>query len=83
MNFKKIFDKSYYKSKIIQHLGKADNIIKKIEGNFDLIFIDADKTNYLNYYKALLLKLNKNGLLIADNVLWSGKVLDKKNDGDP
>tara|TARA_B100000131_G_C18016923_1_gene572896 strand:- start:45 stop:686 length:642 start_codon:yes stop_codon:yes gene_type:complete len=80
---KKYFDKSPYKSKIIQHLGKADNIIKKIEDNFDLVFIDADKTNYLNYYKALLPKINKNGLLIADNVLWSGKVLDKKNDGDP
>ncbi len=80
---KKYFDKSPYKNKIIQHLGKADEIIKKIEDNFDLVFIDADKTNYLNYYKALLPKINKNGLLIADNVLWSGKVLDKKNDDDP
>jgi len=53
-----------------------------MDGNFDLIFIDADKTNYLNYYKTLVPKLNKNGLIIADNVLWSGKVLDKEND-DP
>ena len=80
---KKYFNKSLYKNKIIQHLGKAESLIKKIEGNFDLVFIDADKTNYLNYYKALVPKLNKNGLLIADNVLWSGKVLDKENFDDP
>ena len=79
---KKYFDKSPYKNKIIQHLGKAESLVKKIDGNFDLIFIDADKTNYLNYYKTLVPKLNKNGLIIADNVLWSGKVLDKEND-DP
>ncbi len=80
---KKYFNKSLYKNIIIQHLGKAESLIKKIEGNFDLVFIDADKKNYLNYYKALVPKLNKNGLLIADNVLWSGKVLDKENFGDP
>ena len=79
---KKYFDKSQYKNKIIQHLGKAESLVKKMDGNFDLIFIDADKTNYLNYYKTLVPKLNKNGLIIADNVLWSGKVLDKEND-DP
>tara|TARA_B100001564_G_scaffold308095_1_gene278282 strand:- start:550 stop:1188 length:639 start_codon:yes stop_codon:yes gene_type:complete len=79
---KKYFDKSPYKNKIIQHLGKAKSLVKKMDGNFDLIFIDADKTNYLNYYKTLVPKLNKNGLIIADNVLWSGKVLDKEND-DP
>ena len=79
---KKYFDKSPYKNKIIQHLGKAESLVKKMDGNFDLIFIDADKTNYLNYYKTLVPKLNKNGLIIADNVLWSGKVLDKEND-DP
>ena len=79
---KKYFDKSPYKNKIIRHLGKAESLVKKMDGNFDLIFIDADKTNYLNYYKTLVPKLNKNGLIIADNVLWSGKVLDKEND-DP
>ena len=79
---KKYFDKSPYKNKIIQHLGKAESLVGKMDGNFDLIFIDADKTNYLNYYKTLVPKLNKNGLIIADNVLWSGKVLDKEND-DP
>ena len=79
---KKYFDKSPYKNKIIQHLGKAESLVKKMDGNFDLIFIDADKTNYLNYYKTLVPKLNKNGLIIADNVLWSGKVLNKEND-DP
>ena len=79
---KKYFDKSPYKNQIIQHLGKAKEIITQFNDTFDLIFIDADKNNYLNYYKTLIPKLKKNGLLIADNVLWSGKVLDKSNDND-
>ena len=79
---KKYFNRSPYKHQIIQHLGKAEKILAKIKSNFDLVFIDADKTNYLSYYKTLIPKLNKNGLLIADNVLWSGKVLDKENNND-
>ena len=78
---KKYFDKSPYTSKIIQHLGKADNIIKKIEDNFDLVFIDADKENYQKYYDYSLQLIKKNGLIIIDNVLWHGEVADQnKND---
>ena len=79
---KKYFNKSPYKNQIIQHLGKAKKILPKFNDTFDLIFIDADKSNYLNYYKTLVPKLKKNGLLIADNVLWNGKVLNKSNGND-
>jgi len=67
------------------HIGNALEVMESIPGNFDLVFIDADKTNYLNYYQAILPRVNKGGIIIADNVLWSGKVLDEdalNNDPD-
>ena len=51
-------------------------IIPKINENFDLIFLDADKENYVNYFNLIINKLNKGGIILADNVLWSGKVID-------
>jgi predicted O-methyltransferase YrrM len=57
-------------------IGKALDIIPKLEGLFDLIFIDADKGNYLNYYQLAIDKLRPGGLIITDNVLWYGKVAD-------
>jgi predicted O-methyltransferase YrrM len=65
-------------------IGDALNIIPTLDEEWDLIFIDADKVNYLNYYKILLPHLSKNGILLADNVLWSGKVIEdvKSNDKD-
>ena len=79
---KKYFDKSDYKHNIIQHLGNALEIIPKINENFDLVFIDADKSNYVNYFNALIDKMNPGGVILSDNVLWSGKVVEPVNSKD-
>ncbi len=72
----KHFDKSNY-SKIIKHyLGDAIDIIPTLEGMFDVVFIDADKENYATYYDLVFDKINVGGYILADNVLWSGKVVD-------
>lgn len=76
------FDRSAYGSQINQHTGEALEILPKLPTSYDLIFLDADKKNYLNYLPLLLKKLNKGGLLISDNVLWSGKVLSPTNKKD-
>jgi predicted O-methyltransferase YrrM len=79
---RKYFDKSPWGSQISQHLGEAIDIIPTLELKFDLVFIDADKENYLNYFELILPKMNKGGIILSDNVLWSGKVLEplQKND---
>ena len=79
---RKYFDKSPWGSQIFQHLGEAIDIIPTLEIKFDLVFIDADKENYLNYFEMILPKMNKGGIILSDNVLWSGKVLEplQKND---
>ena len=69
------FDKSEYGSQIHQHLGNALDIIPELDNTFDLIFIDADKDNYPNYFNVIIDKLNTGGIILSDNVLWSGKVL--------
>ena len=74
---KKYFDKSNYKKQIFCHYGDAKKIIPELDLNFDLVFIDADKPNYSYYFDLILTKLNSGGIIIADNVLWSGKVLNK------
>ena len=78
------FGQSDKKSQINQHTGNAINIIGEIKKEFDIVFLDADKGNYLNYMELIIPKLKKGGVLISDNVLWSGKVLNrpKKNDID-
>ncbi len=63
-------------------IGNALDIIPELNENFDLVFIDADKENYMNYYELVIDKLNPGGFVIADNVLWSGKVLDDKSDAE-
>ena len=73
---KKYFNQSEFKNQIFNHLGEAKNIIPELNLEFDLVFIDADKTNYPIYLEMVLSKLRKGGVLIADNVLWSGKVLE-------
>ena len=73
---RKHFDKSPWGKQIIQHLGEAVNIIPNLDFKFDLVFIDADKENYLNYFELILPKMNKGGIILSDNVLWSGKVLE-------
>jgi caffeoyl-CoA O-methyltransferase len=70
------FDRSPHGSKITLHLGPAIETIEKLEGEFDLVFIDADKENYDRYYEAVLPRLSERGLIAIDNTLWSGKVLD-------
>ncbi|MFN4299355.1 MAG: O-methyltransferase [Thermaurantimonas sp.] len=63
-------------SRIGLHFGDAMQIVPSLNENWDLVFIDADKENYLNYYKMVLPKMKIGGFIIADNVLWSGKVCD-------
>ncbi len=72
----KYFKESGYRNKIIQHTGYALDILKNLDEKYDIIFIDADKENYINYFNQVSNKLSKNGIIISDNVLWSGKVLD-------
>ncbi len=79
---KKYFDKSDYKNQIKQYLGSALDIIPTINTTFDLVFIDADKPNYSNYFHAIINKMNKGGVIISDNVLWSGKVVEKIDEKD-
>ena len=78
----KYFQKSEYREQIISHIGVARDIIPAIKSNFDLIFIDADKSNYSLYLDLVLPKLNPKAVVLSDNVLWSGKVIDKKADDD-
>ncbi|MAZ93811.1 MAG: O-methyltransferase [Bacteroidales bacterium] len=74
--------KSENENKIKLIMGNALDVIPKIEETFDMVFIDANKAEYLRYYKLVLPKLSKGGLIIADNVLWSGKVTDQNPDAD-
>ncbi|WP_242202342.1 O-methyltransferase [Aestuariivivens insulae] len=80
---RKYFDKSDYGHQIFQHLGNALDIVPQLNKTFDLVFIDADKENYTNYFNIIIDKLNTGGIILSDNVLWSGKVLEttfKKDD---
>jgi predicted O-methyltransferase YrrM len=79
---RKYFDQSKYATQIHQHLGPALEIIPTLNTTFDLVFIDADKPNYINYYHKIIDKLNSGGVILSDNVLWSGKVIEtlEKND---
>ena len=79
---RKYFDKSPWGNQIFQHLGEAISIIPTLNLKFDLVFIDADKENYINYFEMIVPKMNKGGIILSDNVLWSGKVLEplQKND---
>ncbi|GAA4290193.1 O-methyltransferase [Aestuariibaculum suncheonense] len=73
---RKYFDRSVYGHQIIQHLGSAIDIIPTLDKTFDLVFIDADKPNYVNYFHLIIEKLNPGGIIISDNVLWHGKVVE-------
>ncbi len=79
---RKYFDASIYGKQIFQHLGNALEIIPSLDKTFDLVFIDADKSNYPNYFDLILPKLNKGAVILSDNVLWSGKVVEKVKDHD-
>lgn len=79
---KKYFDQSKFKNQIFTHLGDAIDIIPKLKLKYDLIFLDADKANYPNYMEMVVPKLKRGGVLVADNVLWNGKVLDYQQKRD-
>lgn len=81
---RKYFDDSPYGKQIVQHLGNALDIIPSLDRTFDLVFIDADKSNYPHYLEMTLPKLKSGSVILSDNVLWSGKVIEKveKDDED-
>ncbi|MDD5149605.1 MAG: O-methyltransferase [Flavobacterium sp.] len=79
---RKYFDKSIWGNQIVQHLGEAINIIPTLDLKFDLVFIDADKENYINYFELIVPKMNKGGIILSDNVLWSGKVIEPLQPND-
>ena len=73
---KVFFERSFQKEKIVLHIGDALQIIDELDELWDLVFIDADKTNYINYFNRVLPKLRTNGFILADNVLFHGQVLE-------
>lgn len=79
---RKYFDASPFGKQVFQHLGDALEIIPKLDKTFDLVFIDADKNNYPNYLELFLPKLKKGSVILSDNVLWSGKVVEELKDDD-
>ena len=79
---RRYIEQSPYADRITVHLGPALETIEKLEGEFDFVFIDADKENYVNYYEALLPRLADGGLMAIDNTLWSGRVLDESDDSE-
>ncbi|AZJ33256.1 Predicted O-methyltransferase YrrM [Tenacibaculum mesophilum] len=78
----KYFQQSDHKNQITQYVGNALDIIPTIDSKFDLVFIDADKSNYVNYFHLIIEKMNKGGVILSDNVLWSGKVVEKLDTKD-
>lgn len=79
---KKYFDRSQWSNQITQHLGDALEIIPTLNKKYDLVFIDADKENYINYFHLIVPMMNKGGIILSDNVLWSGKVLEEVKPND-
>jgi len=79
---RKYFNKSAYGNQIIQHVGDAIEIIPILDETFDLVFIDADKPNYPTYFNLIIDKMKKGGVILSDNVLWSGKVIQELNPKD-
>ena len=79
---REFFDRSGYGSQIVQHLGKAADIIPSLNTTFDLVFIDADKQNYAHYFDLVIEKMNRGGIILSDNVLWSGKVVEEVKPND-
>ncbi|MDX1470905.1 MAG: class I SAM-dependent methyltransferase, partial [Flavobacteriaceae bacterium] len=79
---KKYIDRSPFKDQIKQYVGEALEIIPNINSTFDLVFIDADKRQYPDYFKAIIKKMNPGGLILSDNVLWSGKVVEQAEKDD-
>ena len=79
---RKYFSQSSNKEKINLHIGDAVEVIPTLDKTYDLVFMDADKEEYIRYYELVLSKVRKGGYILADNVLWSGKVLQEVKSGD-
>ncbi|MES2410392.1 MAG: O-methyltransferase [Bacteroidota bacterium] len=79
---RKYFDRTVWANQIKQHLGEALDIIPTLNKKYDLVFIDADKENYINYFHLIVPMMSKGGIILSDNVLWSGKVLEEVKPGD-
>lgn len=79
---RKYFNLSEFGDQIHQYLGNALEIIPQLRGKFDLVFIDADKPNYAAYFEMVIERLNPGGILLTDNVLWSGKVVETVREDD-
>ncbi len=79
---RRYFSESPDRHKIEIRMGPALDTIRTLKGPIDMVFIDADKTNYSNYYEACFPLVRPGGLIVADNVLWSGRVLDPHSDDD-
>lgn len=78
----KYFEQSPYREQIVQHFAPALEVLPTLPDTIDLVFIDADKKNYLNYLEAVLPKMRVGGVILSDNVLWSGKVVEPVKDND-
>jgi predicted O-methyltransferase YrrM len=79
---RRYFDASGFGKNIVQHLGNAAEIIPTLRGTFDFVFIDADKEQYPRYFDLIVDRVRSGGLIIADNVLWSGKVIEQVDSSD-
>ena len=79
---RKYFDKSGYGSQIVQHVGDALDVIPTLDVVFDLVFIDAGKTSYDAYFESALSKTRPGSIILSDNVLWSGKVIEPLQSND-
>jgi caffeoyl-CoA O-methyltransferase len=79
---RRYIEEAGYADRITVHLGPALDTIGRLDGEFDFVFIDADKENYINYYEAVLPRLTEGGVIAADNTLWSGRVTDESEQDD-
>ena len=78
---KGFFDRSVYKEKIILHTGDAKKIVSELDQTFDLVFIDADKPGYIEYFNLVFPKLRKNGFIFADNIFFHGEAIEPEPKG--
>jgi caffeoyl-CoA O-methyltransferase len=79
---RRYIDEAGLGDRITVHLGPGIETIERLGGEWNLVFIDADKPNYVNYYEAVVPRLAERGLIVADNTLWSGRVLDADDDSE-
>ena len=79
---RRYLEEAGYADRVTIHEGPALDTIKTLEGDFDFVFIDADKENYVNYYNAVMRRLSDHGLIAADNTLWSGRVVDASDNDE-